>query len=301
MAETFVLAVGGAVLGLAVSQAGIELFNSTLATVGAPLWLQISLDPVGITFILGLVLVATVAAGTTPALRASQEDVSTVLNDETRGSSAGRLGRVSTGLVIAEIAVSCGLLIGAGLIVQSVVNLGGRDYGFNPARLFTARIDLDRRVNQSSGQFFDELTQRLEASPVVRSVGLTSSLPASGAPLETLSVDGVVYPTAQDHPEIRYVIVTPDYFTTLDVAPRQGRTFSATDGETSLPVAVINERFVARFFSTEDPLRARIRVGDSSQPWRTIVGVVPDLYLAGMLDSNHEASTSHSLRRSSRP
>ena len=246
------------------------------------------------TFVIGVTFLATLLAGTLPALRASQTDVNEILNDEGRGSSGLRLGRISKALVVAEIALSCGLLAAAGLMIKTVVNVAQFDYGFTTDNIFTARLGLlegDYPTAEDQQRFYDELIRRLEEQPGVSAAALTSNLPTTGGFMRRLSLDGVAYATDQDHPLARRIVITPRYFETFEVEPLRGRTFSRADGPASLPVAIVNERFVSLFLPDQDPIGERIKLGDDEEPWRTIVGVVPDLHLGGatgVLDPQHE-------------
>lgn len=107
-----------------------------------PLWFVASLNPAVVTFVVGLTVLSTLLAGTIPALRASRASVTEVLNDESRGSSSLRMGRITRGLVIGQLAISCGLLVAAGLMIRTVINVAGFDYGFATTDIFTARVGL---------------------------------------------------------------------------------------------------------------------------------------------------------------
>jgi len=294
LAETFVLAVAGAAVGLVVAKIGIDFFNAGLATQDAPAWLAATMDPAVIAFVVGLTGLATLMAGTLPALRASKTDVAAVMNDEARGSSSGRMGRLTKGLVITQLAVSCGLLVAAGLMIRTVVNISRFDYGFPTDNIFTARLGLfekDYPTAHAQWRFYEGLLGALEGRPGLRSVAFTSDLPARGGQMHPVTIDGVAYPTGQDHPLARRIVITPGYFDVVAVRPVRGRTFARTDSAGSQPVAIVNERFAALLFKDRDPLGARIKLGADDAPWRTIVGVVPDLHLGGAigaLNPRHE-------------
>ena len=294
LGETLVLALAGAAAGLVVAKVGIDFFNAGLANQDTPLWLVATMDPVVIAFVVGLTGLSTLAAGTIPALRATRTNVAAIMNDEARGSSSGRMGKLTKGLVIAQLAVSCGLLVAAGLMIRTVINVSRFDYGFATNDIFTARLGLfekDYPTPQAQWRFYDALLTSLEGRPGVRAVAFTSDLPARGGQMHPVTLDGVAYPTDQDHPLARRIVITPRYFDIVDVKPVRGRMFERTDGPDSQPVAMVNERFVELFFKDRDPLGARIKLGRDDVPWRTIVGVVPDLYLGGAigaLDPRHE-------------
>jgi putative ABC transport system permease protein len=294
LAETLVLASCGAAAGLLIAKVGIDFFNDGLALQDTPLWLNASLDPAVMAFVVGVTGLATLMAGTIPALRATKADVAAVMNDEARGSSSGRMGRITKGLVIAQLAVSCGLLVAAGLMIRTVINVARFDYGFATDDIFTARLGLfekDYPTPDAQWQFYDAVLRGLEGRPGIRAAAFVSDLPARGGQMQPVTLDGVAYPTEQDHPLARRIVITPRYFDLLDVTPIRGRLFERTDGPDTQPVAMVNERFVELHFKDRDPLGARIKLGPDAAPWRTIVGVVPNLHLGGAigaLDPRHE-------------
>jgi predicted permease len=294
LAETLVLSIAGAALGILIAKIGIDWFNASASTVELPLWLVARLDLPVLGFVLTLTLLSAILAGTVPALRATKTDVSEILNDEARGSSGLRLGRVSKTLVIAELALSCGLLVAAGLMIRTIINVSRFDYGFPTENVYTARLGLfpnDYPTKLAQWQFYDEVVRRASALPGVRSVAFTSDLPARGSQMLRLSIDGVAYPSEQDHPRARRVVITSRFFEMFGTKPLEGRAFTDQDGMDGLPVAIVNERFVRLFVPEGDPIGKRLKLGDDTEPWRTIVGVVPDLHLgggAGAVDPRHE-------------
>jgi len=290
LAETLVLAIVGAGVGLVIAKAGIDFFNAGLATQEMPLWFVARLDPAVIAFVIGLIIVSSLMAGTLPAVRASNANVAEVMNDEARGSSSMRMGRISKGLVIGQLAVSCALLVSAGLMIRTVINVTRFDYGFTTTDILTARLGLfekDYPTKAAQLRFYDELTSRLEGRPGIRAVALTSDLPARGGQLQPVTIDGVAYPTPQDHPLARRIVITPGYFDIVGVRPVRGRVFARTDGPDTEPVAIVNERFAQLLFPGRDPLGSRVKLGEDDAPWRTIVGIVPDLYLGGAIGANN--------------
>jgi len=285
LVETLILALVGAAAGLGLARIGMDTFNAGLATLEMPLWFVVRLEPAVLAFVIGLTVISTLLAGIIPAVRASRTNVAEIMNDESRGSSGQRMGRISRGLVVAQLAVSCSLLVAAGLMIRTVINVADFDYGFNTANVFTARVGLfekDYPTPAAQMQFYDGLLDRLAGHAGLRAAAFTSDLPGRGtSQMQPLTVDGVAYPTDQDHPLARRIVTTPDYFDVVGVKPIRGRAFARTDAADGEPVAIVNERFVSLFFQNKDPLGARIKLGPGDVPWRRIVGVVPDLYLGG--------------------
>src|SRR5690606_1973672 len=206
---------------------------------------------------------------------------------ESRGGSCCRLSRISRALVITEIALSAGLLVGAGLIIKSVTKLRTVDYPFATEQVFTARIGLPEHEYADAAaqqQFFEELLPRLQQLPGTEAAGLIQALPALGAPTSRFAIEGVAYTEDRDYPTANSILASPGAFDALAVEPRQGRMCTAQDRSGGLPVAIVNEEFVRRYFAGADPIGRRLRIGmsDSTEEWRTIIGVVPDLYAGGI-------------------
>lgn len=286
LAEAFTIAVVGGVLGLGLGTVGVDLFNQAIVDVNPPYWIDIKVDPAAVIFVFGLVLASSLLAGIIPALKASGADINEVLKDEARGSSSLKIGRLSRGLVMAEVAVSFALLVFAGLMIKSIQNTASVDYAFETERIFTARIGLpeaDYPDSVSHVRFYDELLPRLEGRYGAENVALTWTFPGLGSAGTRLAIEGETYERDQDYPVSRMVPITPGYFSTFNVGLRQGREFSSQDGADGLPVAIVNESFAREHYGSESPIGRRIRMGDSDseRPWRAIVGVVPDMFLDG--------------------
>jgi predicted permease len=285
LSETFTLAAVGAGLGLGIAWVGIRLWDNAVAEAEPPFWMTFELDGAVLLFAIALTAVAAVMAGILPALKASGAKVNEILKDESRGTSSLRIGKLSKSLVVAEIALSCGLLVAAGLMIKSVVNLGNLEFGFETENVMTARVGLfesDYPDETVRLQFYEELVARLDAHPMVAVASLSSGLPTTGrGGRPNFAVEGEIYEADQDYPRARQVITTPNHFETFGVSVLQGRDFGTQDTRDNLPVALVNLPFAERYFPGESPIGRRIRVGDSEseEPWLTIVGVVPDMYL----------------------
>jgi predicted permease len=291
-AETLVLATAGAVIGLGIAYAGVTLFDGATRDVGKPYYMIFRIDLPVLLFVAGVTVLTALLAGAAPAFQVLKTDVQSTLKDESRGSGAlgGRLTRV---LVVAEIALSCALLIGAGLMVKSIVKVRTFEYPFATENILTARVGLFETEYPDSGSrriFFRELQRRLEALPGVEAVTLATNLPLQSGG-SRIAIEGEAYATPQDYPDARSANIAPGYFPVFGVKVHSGRDFTENDDVESLPVAIVNQAFVERFFPGTDPLGRRFAEQwgrDSLSAWRTIVGVVPDLRMEGFdVDETH--------------
>jgi putative ABC transport system permease protein len=293
LTEPLAMAFAAAVLGTLLAAEGVKLFNSAIASTHPPFWLKIAIDGPILLFVLGITLFSTLVAGVLPAIRASGANVNEVLKDESRGASSFRGGRLSRALVVFEIALSVGLLVSAGLTIKSITRLRAMDYGFPTRTIFTARVALPEAVYRDTVaqiRFFDQLHARLADLQGVDSYTLTGMLPVLGAPTSQFAVEGKAYAQPRDYPETHFVTTYPGYFRTFRVQ-LDGRDFGSADTRTSDPVAIVNQSFAKKHFGAASPIGRRFRFGDakSTEPWRTIVGVVPDMWNDGLENRKPES------------
>jgi predicted permease len=286
LVETSMIAVVGAVLGLVIAQIGIMLFNRAIVDTQPPFWIDIRLDPMVLLFASGLTIVSALASGSMPALQAARADVNEILKDQSRGSSGLRVGRLSKGLVVVEIALSFGLLVAAGLMIRTILNVQTMDFGFAIRDVFTARVGLFESVypdDASRARFYAEVQRRVEALPGVRSATLATVLPGLGTGRVPIAIQGRTYATDRDYPSARQGQIATRFFETFGLAVLKGRDFTSSDDASAPRVAIVNRSFVEKFFKGEDPVGQQFREGrsDSKNPWLTIVGVAPDMYMSG--------------------
>jgi predicted permease len=291
LTEVLVLATAGGAIGIAMSVFGMRWFTQALSINPPPFWITFELDYRVMLFVLGLIVLASLFAGAVPALHAVRVSAGSVLKDDSRSSTSARLGRFSSGLVIAELAVSCGLLIAAGLMIKSVVQLKNVPMPFAVENILTARVDLPRATYADSAasiRFFEQLLPRLQSVPGVEAATLSDGLPAAGNGSIPVQIEGKAYAQDSDYPLAREGIVTPGYFETFQTKILKGREFTTADSAVGQPVAIINESFARAHYPGIDPIghqMKRIRP-NSKEPWLTIVGVVPDLLMQGIGNNN---------------
>jgi predicted permease len=278
LVESLAIAVCGAVGGLALSQLGISLFNRAIVDTDPPFWIDIRIDRVVLVFVAGSTILAATVAGIGPAIRASRMNLAAIMNDESR-STGIRMGRLSRVLVVGEIAVSFGLLVMAGLVVQSLANLATADFGFATRDVWTARVSLpatDYPDDDHRRRFADAVVARIAELPGVTSAAAATSVPIGGAQYR-IKLPDRQYQTERDYHIVHGIIVSPTYFRVLRVDLLEGRAFDDRDRETGAPVAIVNRAFARQYYPQGAIGRRLAMATGTHQEWREIVGVVPDL------------------------
>ena len=227
--------------------------------------------------------------GLVPAVQISRPGLVESLKEGGRGpSQAVQRSRVRSSLIVSAVAVAAVLLVGAGLLMQSLLRLEQVDPGFDPHRVLTFKVDLPYMRYSGARQtgFFEQAIQRLSHLPGVRSASAVLPLPLSGDEVAAnFDVEG--HPTSKaERPRTNYSWVEPDYFRTAGIPLLKGRDFTLQDTLKTAPVVIINESLARRFFPGEDPIGKRIKPGIgngySAPPMREIVGVAGDVRQNGL-------------------
>jgi len=279
MVESLFLSLTGATLGLIVAGWGTRLLIA-LGPGNIPRVDKVSLDISVLLFTLALALITGVLFGLLPALHTSNTNLTGWLNEGARGSSLGpRHSFVRSLLVVSEVALSLVLLIGAGLLLKSFVNLLRTDPGFDPAKVVALDIPLSRdRYNSEEKQalFFNQLTDRVQAIPGVEAAGVVNNvLLSNNIDVLSFNVAGrLPYPPGTNA-QANYTVVSPGYFGALRIPLRRGRAFTDQDRTGTPPVMLVSEAFVRTYFPNEDPIGLRL-ILDPDLPPIEIVGVVGD-------------------------
>ena len=287
MTELLILSTIGGVLGYVLGQGGLAWIDRMTNVDPPPFWITFDPDHRVVIFVIAMAVFSCLVSGLIPAVRASGVNVSEALKDEGRGSSSFRMSKFSAGLVVTEVALSCGLLIMAGLMIKSIAKLRTQDLPFTTENVFTARLrlpDMEYAEVHDRVAFYEQLLPRLNTIPGVEAATLSDGLPASGNGTRFFEIEGQSYPSDEDTPFAREGIVTPGYFETFQAPVLDGRAFTVMDMSESMPVAIVNATFVSTFIPDGDPLgrRMRIVVDDSAHAWMTVVGVVPDMKMEGI-------------------
>lgn len=289
LTESVLLALVGGAIGLLLAFFAIDLLR--LWNPGnLPRMDEIRLDGRVLAFTLLVSFAAGVLFGLAPALQSSRGELSATLKEAGRSSSAGvSRQRMRAALVVAEVALSLMLLIGAGLLLRSFLLLERVELGFRvPAQnILTAQVSPSRSKysDERSGiGFYQRVLDEVRRLPGVESAAISDSLPPDReADDDTFQIEGQAW-TSEAFPSTPVVAASPDYFRTLGLPLLRGRVFNEHDAADSPQVTILSEAMARRYFAGQDPVGKRIRQSgpNLSNPWMEIVGVVGDTKYFGM-------------------
>ena len=282
LTEGLLLGSLGGAIGVLLAAAAIRYFKA-VNPIELPVGADIEINVPVLVFTVALSIASALIFGAVPAWQATRGDIIEVLKSAGRGAASTKSRQqLARTLLACEMALSVVLLVGAGLLMESVLQLGSTPLGFNPDNVITTSItlppdrygDAKRRI-----RFYDELERRLAASPAVLNAALTSSVPPLGGSNEAIAVQGraPVTPATEVH-DVSERLISRDYFRVFKTPLISGRGFDGRDGPDTQPVAVVNQALVRRYFPTTNPIGQRVRMFDAknTKPWMTIVGVVPE-------------------------
>jgi len=280
LAEGFILALIGATGGLLLASWGIDLLR-LFGPHDLPRLDEVAINGSVVAFTLAAAVLSTLLFAMMPALQVSRPNVNESLQEGNRGAIGPESHRLRALLVIAQVALSMLLLAGAGLLIKSFGNLRGTSPGFEPSRV--AMIDLSLPRTKYSDpirqrEFFERLDSKLRNLPGVDAAGGAMPLPFSGNDrASSFWIAGRPDPGLGNHPNAGHLVIAGDYFRALRIPLLTGRTFSPRDNKDSLPVVMVNEAFVRKFFNGGNAIGERILLDASEKEKPTaleIVGVV---------------------------
>jgi len=299
LAESLLLAVTGGVLGIVLSIWGIQLFRKLAGDI--PGSQNFTIDARVLLFTLATSLLTALLFGLIPAAQASNPNLNKALRESGQRTSAGGRGLTRHALAVCEIALAMVLLIGAGLMINSILRLHRANPGFDSSNLLTMRIelpeggnymqrvpggDLERATPQVTA-FFQQLLERIAALPGVESAGSITGLPTHFSEFYSYSILGHPAPPPNQRPQAGYNEVSPGFFRTLKIPLKKGRYLDEHDSQGAPWAVVVNEAFARKEFPNEDPIGRQLLLRydpypvDEERP-RAIVGVVGDVKHFGL-------------------
>ncbi|MEM9290611.1 MAG: ABC transporter permease [Acidobacteriota bacterium] len=273
----------GGALALVIAHFGLGLLRRLLG-VDLPDWMVITLDQRVLLFTLGISILVGLITALLPAWQAARGDLLSGLGASSRGSSAGRGWRSARGaLVVAQVAITVVLLIGASLMVQSFRSLQQTDLGFRSDSLLTFRVNLGWMAYQErelTRNYYRQLMDQLSALPGVVGVATNSNLPLGDAPDRiTVTLEGQSVDEQQRNPFINRKVVSPSYFDVMGVNLVAGRLPDDRDPQDGPPVTVISRHAAEMLFPNESPIGRQIKFGRTTapMPWMEVVGIVENV------------------------
>jgi putative ABC transport system permease protein len=302
LTESMLLSFASGALGLLLAQLGVKLIIAVSPN-SIPRSAEIGLDPRVLTFTIAVSVLTGVIFGLAPALQASKPDLNETLKDAGRGSTGGRR-ILRSGLVVAEVALTMVLLIGAGLMIRSFYRLQRVDPGFAPDNLLTFSVSLPQRKYPEGQQrinFYQQLLQNLSGVPGVQSAGMATGLPLGNNGWQSgFWIEGRPPPPQGQEPLTEVAFASPGYFDTMKMTLLRGRSFTEQDVQPPAPpdpqrpaftrptVTIIDEEFARRYWPDGDPVGQQITFWGGKV---TVVGIVRRVKMEGLsTDSNRVQS-----------
>jgi putative ABC transport system permease protein len=281
LTESVMIGALGGVVGWGLAVLGVRALRLGFPD-SVPFFISLEVDRTALLFTLLLSLLVGFLFGMLPALRSTHLDLASAVKEGGRGSEGAQRTRGRRTLIVAEIALTMVLMIGAGLLLRSYRALADTDLGFRPENALTARIALPLsryEARDRRGVYFQEVLDRIQALPGVEQVGSAQGIPFSGWNVKAyMVVEGKPPHPPGEELDVHYQYLTPGYFDAIEATIVRGRGFTPADRDSVNPVGIINESFARLEFRGEDPIGRRVKMGDltSDDPWISIVGVVRD-------------------------
>jgi predicted permease len=289
LTESLLLSLAGGVLGMLLAQWFTSLFQTTapkldFATVDVSY--DLGLDHRILSFTLLISVLTGLVFGLLPALQASKTDLVSALKGGEAQTPAGRRFNPRNLLVVAQVALSLMLLVGAGLFVKSMFNAQELDPGFEAKRIMLANVNVELHgYDEARGRdFYKRVVERIAALPGVEAASLGNWLPLGPDNNGSIvNVEGYMPRYANERISVGYSVVGHDYFQTMKTPIAQGRGFTEHEDEKAPRVVVVNETMARRFWPNQNPIGRRLRLGDAAGPFYEVVGVARDgkYYLLG--------------------
>ena len=288
LTESVLLSVVGGAVGLLLAYWGTAALVSMLPPnqINALPFLQyLKVDARMLGFSFALSVLTGMVFGLAPALQSSRLELTGVLKEGGRNTSGSVSHRLRSGLVMTEIALAVVLLVGAGMLLKSLMRLLSTDPGFNPENVLTMTVVLPAaKYTDANTQisFQDQLQERLRTLPGVGGVGTVNILPLQPGNTTRVNVEGDPIPPPGQELEANIRTVSGEYFHALGVPLQSGRMFDPRDKANTQPVVIIGKTMADRIFAGRDPIGRRLKYAGVEAPPITVVGVVGDVKITGL-------------------
>jgi len=291
LTESLVVAVFGAIAGVIIAYWSLDFFVRAINTLPfpAPYYWRFTIDGPVLVFTVVITLLATIASGLVPAFLSARGNAAEMMKEGGRGNSSRLVNAITRVLVVAQIALTAGLLIAATLEIKSVRNQMKLDYGYDENAVYAARMGLMEGAYPSDDarrEFFKRAARGLRANAQFESAAMSSRFRMTFDAQGQYEVDGQNYLTDRDRPRGNFESVSDNYFSALGLKILEGRDFTVDDVDSKQPVAIVNASFARKYWGNQSAIGHQVRIFNPGQPqpWRTIVGVMPDMLMQGPFD-----------------
>ena len=274
LTENALVAAFGGVVGVIVARWLMDVLMSFKPPVPVSIGIDLRLDTSVLMFTLGLSVATGLVFGLAPALHASKTDIVPVLKDD-GASGRPRRARLRDAFVVAQVASSLLLLIGAGLFVRSLLHARAIDAGFDPSNMIVMSVLPELQgYNEPRGRaLYERVLTGVAAVPGVRSAALAASVPLGIGGSRRATVIEDYRPQPGEDTETAFNVVGPSYFETMRIPIVRGRSFTEADRAGALPVIIVNDAFARRYWPDADPIGKRVSANGPVGPFREVIGV----------------------------
>src|SRR5881398_589674 len=291
LTESLVVAAIGAVAGVVLAYWAVDMLIRATNSLPfpPPYWIQYRIDGPVLVFTVAITLLATIVSGLVPAFVSSKGNAAEILKEGGRGNTSRLVNIISRVLVVGQIALTAALLIAATLEIKSIRNKMKLDYGYDENGIYAARMALMEGAypsEDSRREFFQRAVRALQANSQFKSAAMSSRFRMTFDSQGQYEVDGQNYLTDRDRPRGNFESVSDNYFSALGLKILEGRDFTVDDVDSKQPVAIVNASFARKYWGNQSASGHQLRIFNPGQPqpWRTIVGVVPDMLMQGPFD-----------------
>jgi len=299
LTESLLVASIGAVVGIGIALWSTSFLNDYVHNGSNPIpgWMTFDLDPPVLAVVVFATMLSAVISGLVPAWMSSRTSAVEVLKEGGRGNTSRSVMIITRGLVVLQIIMTCVLLIGSLLQVRSILYQNTLDYGYDTEAVIGARMGLMEGDYPSSAErqlFYDKLLREMRATGQFDNVALTNRFRMVFSGAGPVEIEGKQYLDDSDRTIAMFENVSGGYFDTLGLAILDGRDFNELDNDQREPVAIVNARFAQKHWGNENPIGKRFRTinsnGTNPSPWRTIVGVAPNIRMQGPFNAQHDGA-----------
>src|SRR5437660_4998079 len=296
LTESLVVAVFGAIAGVIIAYWSLDFFVRAINTLPfpAPYYWRFTIDGPVLVFTVVITLLATIASGFIPAFLSARGNAAEIMKEGGRGNSNRLVNLITRILVVGQIALTAGLLIAATVEIKSIRNQMKLDYGYDENAVYAARMAWMEGAypSEDSRQGFSKrAVPALRVNPQFAFAAMSSRFRMTFDGQGQYEVDGQNYLTDRDRPRGNFESVSDNYFSTLGLKILEGRDFTVDDVDSKQPVAIVNASFARKDWGNQSAIGHQLRIFNPGvpQPWRTIIGVVPDTLMQGPFDQQTES------------